>query len=172
MGTPFYMAPEQVFGETHLDARVDVWAAGVMLYECLTGERPFTGENVGQIFRQISKGTYRPIREVISDPPADLEAMIERMLKHNREDRVGSLAEVLRELEHPRTVPPITAPVSEGTLMTPATMTNGPFERTPSGLTRELIHGSRPLLARATRTRASATAPRPLVATSQLCVPH
>src|SRR5579859_6066357 len=47
LGTPFYSAPEQLFGERHIDQRADVWALGVVLYECLSGQIPVYGENLG-----------------------------------------------------------------------------------------------------------------------------
>jgi serine/threonine protein kinase len=49
VGTPHYMAPEQVFGERDVDGRADVWALGVIAYECLAGARPIDGDNFGQV---------------------------------------------------------------------------------------------------------------------------
>ncbi len=53
LGTPAYMAPEQGLGEGDLDQRVDVWALGVIFYECLSGLRPIEGDNVGQVIRNV-----------------------------------------------------------------------------------------------------------------------
>ena len=53
LGTPLYMSPEQARGEEDLDHRVDIWALGVMLYECLTGEVPFRANNYLQIISQV-----------------------------------------------------------------------------------------------------------------------
>ncbi|HEY6462948.1 MAG TPA: serine/threonine-protein kinase, partial [Polyangiaceae bacterium] len=56
MGTPHYMAPEQIFGEHDVDHRADVWALGVILYECLAGRRPLPGANIGQVLKVILSG--------------------------------------------------------------------------------------------------------------------
>jgi serine/threonine-protein kinase len=53
LGTPYYMAPEQVQGGVDLGPAADVWAFGVVAYECLTGRRPFSGENVGELLLRI-----------------------------------------------------------------------------------------------------------------------
>ena len=93
MGTPFYMSPEQVYGEKDIDVRADVWALGVVIYESVSGQMPFTGENFGQIFRCISQGVYTPLREAASHAPPWLDALVLRMLSHDRERR-PSITEV------------------------------------------------------------------------------
>ena len=64
LGTPLYMSPEQARGEEDLDHRIDIWALGVMLYECLTGEVPFRANNYLGIISQVL--THRP------PPPSQL----------------------------------------------------------------------------------------------------
>lgn len=101
MGTPFYMAPEQVFGERDVDARADVWALGVMLYECSTGRRPVDGENIGQLMKQILAGTIRPLRELLPHAPPDFVRVVQHMLVQDRNQRAPDLREafdVLRML--------------------------------------------------------------------------
>src|SRR5690606_40048142 len=49
MGTPFYMSPEQIRGQRAVDFRADIWAFGVIAFECLTGKRPFSGETLGDL---------------------------------------------------------------------------------------------------------------------------
>jgi serine/threonine-protein kinase len=93
MGTPFYMSPEQVYGEKDVDIRADVWAFGVVMYECLTGKKPFEGDNFGQIFRKITQGIYTPLRQAANDVPLALDSLVQRMLSHDREHR-PSMAEV------------------------------------------------------------------------------
>lgn len=107
MGTPYYMAPEQVFGERDVDARADVWALGVMLYECCTGQRPFEGENIGQLIKHVLSGSYRPLREVAPQVPATLDAAIAHMLTYDRAQRASDLREVFDVL---RTTSVVSAP--------------------------------------------------------------
>jgi serine/threonine-protein kinase len=95
MGTPFYMAPEQVYGEKDIDGRADVWAFGVLVYECLSGGRPFFGENYGQVFRQISSGRYKPLRELVPDLPPMIDSLIARMLTHDRDRRLANIGEAI-----------------------------------------------------------------------------
>ena len=63
LGTPQYMAPEQIFGEKDVDARADVWALGVILYQALSGVRPFEGQNPGQVFKAIALQPPTPLSE-------------------------------------------------------------------------------------------------------------
>jgi eukaryotic-like serine/threonine-protein kinase len=98
MGTPYYMAPEQVFGERDVDARADVWAIGVMLYECCTGQRPFEGENIGQLIKKVLSGSYRPLRELAPQVPATLVSAIGHMLAYDRAQRAPDLREAFEVL--------------------------------------------------------------------------
>src|SRR5262249_27085682 len=73
-GTPHYMAPEQVRGETHrLDGRTDVWALGVILYLGLLGRQPFSGRDPGEIFDEILHRDPKPPRQVNDRIPRELE---------------------------------------------------------------------------------------------------
>ena len=99
LGTPSYMAPEQVFGEKDVDTRADVWSYGVVLYECLTGEKPFTGDNFGQIFKQVAIGEITPVAERVPDLPAELGAMVMQMLARDRTQRPSDWGAVIAVLE-------------------------------------------------------------------------
>ncbi len=98
LGTPFYMAPEQVFGERDLDHRADVWALGVIAYECLSGRRPFEGENFGQVFKAVTRGQLVPLRSIAADLPSDVLDVVDRMLTTDR-DRRADLHAVLAVFE-------------------------------------------------------------------------
>jgi serine/threonine-protein kinase len=95
MGTPFYMAPEQVFGEKTIDHRADIWAMGCIVYECLSGERPIGGDNFGQIFKAIAMSDIPPIQQRVSGLPPDVATLVGRMLARDRDKRPRDLREVL-----------------------------------------------------------------------------
>jgi len=99
LGSPAYAAPEQLRDSRSVDRRCDVWALGVVLYECLTNELPFGGSNIGEICTRILEGPPAP-------PPPDrpileaLRSIIDRCLEKDpgfRYDNVGELASALRE---------------------------------------------------------------------------
>ncbi len=99
MGTPYYMAPEQARGERDLDARVDLYACGVILYEMLTGKRPFTALNYNALLIQVLSSTPRPASELRPALPAAFSAVIEKAMARRREDRYAAAAEFQRDLQ-------------------------------------------------------------------------
>jgi serine/threonine protein kinase len=99
MGTPHYMAPEQARGDRDLDGRVDLYACGVILYEALTGRRPFSAPNYNALLMQILTATPRPASQLRPALPAPLEAVIERAMARNREERFGTATDMQRELQ-------------------------------------------------------------------------
>lgn len=92
-GTPFYMAPEQARGERHLDWRVDLWAAGVVLYEGLTGRRPFVAKNYNALLMQILSMQQRSVRELAGNLSAALARVVDRAMSKRAEDRFQSAIE-------------------------------------------------------------------------------
>ena len=100
-GTPCYMAPEQVRGGT-LDARTDVYAFGVMLYELLTGQPPFVGHASAVLLSHVSDEPA-PIRERRPDVPEALAAIVHRALEkrpHARQDDASELVQALETVWH------------------------------------------------------------------------
>jgi serine/threonine-protein kinase len=98
LGTINYMSPEQTRGHK-LDARSDLWSLGVVLYEMLTGQRPFHGESAPDIFVAILEHQPAPLIEFLADPPAQLEQILDKLLDKNREHRYQSSAQLAAELK-------------------------------------------------------------------------
>ncbi|MEX0726782.1 MAG: serine/threonine-protein kinase, partial [Planctomycetaceae bacterium] len=100
-GSPAYMSPEQVRGEAHrMDGRTDIWSLGVILYELLTGRRPFKGKNHEEIFEEILHREPKPPRQVNDTLPKELEACILKCLEKSVKSRyttAGDLASDLRQ---------------------------------------------------------------------------
>ncbi len=100
MGTPHYMSPEQARGEK-VDARSDLWAVGVVLYQLLTGKRPFNGHAIATLMLSITQEAPKPVGELRPDIPASLRRVIARSLNKQPDKRFQSgaeLAEALRRV--------------------------------------------------------------------------
>jgi serine/threonine protein kinase len=98
VGTPWYMAPEQCYGEKDIDQRADIWAFGVILYECLAGVRPVEGSSMGQLLKRLLHEGIVPIEKHTPGLAPELAELMGRMLSHARENRPRDLAEVRRVL--------------------------------------------------------------------------
>jgi serine/threonine-protein kinase len=99
LGTPAYMSPEQVRGKT-LDGRSDLFSYGVCLYEMVTGEKPFQGQNVTTIIYKIMTEEPIPPRELDVTIHPGISAVIIKALAKNPDHRHQSGAELLEELEN------------------------------------------------------------------------
>ncbi len=99
VGTPGYMAPEQARGVKEIDARADVFSLGCVIYECLTGEPAFAGENVAALLAKILLQAPPTLREAGVDVPLALDDLVTRMLSKHPTARPANGAAVLRELE-------------------------------------------------------------------------
>lgn len=99
-GTPDYMAPEQVEGQRG-DQRTDIYAVGVMLYELLTGQVPFTGDSHAALMARRLRGPIpRPDRERAGVPPA-VAAITVRCLQRDPGDRYPTMDALIHDLDHP-----------------------------------------------------------------------
>jgi serine/threonine-protein kinase len=94
MGTCHYMAPEQLRDSGKVDQRADVWALGVVLYELVTGRKPFQGADMTKIMYQIAFETPAPVVGLRPDAPAALANVIELALKKNADERVATVADL------------------------------------------------------------------------------
>jgi tetratricopeptide (TPR) repeat protein len=98
VGTPGYMAPEQARGEEDVDARADVFALGCVAFECLTGRRAFDGEHAMAVFAKILLEDIPRIADFAPDVPADVDALVHRMLSKERAERPRDAAELASAL--------------------------------------------------------------------------
>jgi hypothetical protein len=105
IGTPGYMAPEQVRGDRGLDPRVDVFALGCLLYECLVGRPAFMGDGITAVQAKILLAQPPPIAEVVGDAP-ELSAALARLLGKDPARRpadAGAVVELLSPVKAPAT---------------------------------------------------------------------
>jgi serine/threonine-protein kinase len=116
IGTPHYMAPEQIFGDSDIDARADVWALGVILYECITGKRPTQASGVGQVLKIIATDSIPPLSSTAPEVPLALSHLIARMLTRDRSKRpsLEVVRTALTTLEGEGFVAPASPPASAG----------------------------------------------------------
>ena len=98
VGTAPYMAPEHIAGQA-IDERADVWSLGVVLYELVTGKRPFGGDNALAIMRSITEDQPPRPGSVRADLPPALDAIVERALKKRTGERYASANDLLGDLE-------------------------------------------------------------------------
>lgn len=99
MGTVFYMSPEQTRGRD-VDARTDIFSFGVMLYEMITGHRPFDGESTSDVIAAILKTEPLPLSHYCDDIPEELEWIITKALRKDREERYQSIKELHTDLKN------------------------------------------------------------------------
>jgi serine/threonine protein kinase len=102
LGTVRYMSPEQACGAP-VDKRTDIWSLGVVLYEMLTGHAPFTGDKPGEVMSAILEKEPAPLTNHITHTPAELQKIISKTLRKDREERYHSahdLLEALKNLRH------------------------------------------------------------------------
>jgi serine/threonine protein kinase/tetratricopeptide (TPR) repeat protein len=97
LGTVPYMAPEQIRGEP-VDARTDLFALGIVLYELAAGRRPFAGATAADTTSAILRDAPAPLARVRADLPGDLERIVSRCLEKNPRERFQTALDVANEL--------------------------------------------------------------------------
>jgi serine/threonine-protein kinase len=98
LGTPQYMSPEQATGDV-VDHRTDVYAMGIILYECFTGQRPFEGTSLYRLLEQHVHVSPLGPRELRPDLPVDVEAVILRALEKTASDRYQNMSDMRAALD-------------------------------------------------------------------------
>ncbi len=99
-GTPPMMAPEQVRGEGHrLDGRTDIWAMGVMMYQMLVSQRPFTATDQHELFNEIETLDPRPPRQIDRSVPRELERICLKCLSKRRTERYNTTDDLREDLQ-------------------------------------------------------------------------
>jgi tRNA A-37 threonylcarbamoyl transferase component Bud32/tetratricopeptide (TPR) repeat protein len=104
VGTPSYMSPEQMAGETRLDGRSDLYALAIVLYEMLGGQLPFTGATPREIAARQAVGEFLPLATIRPTVPAALDAALRKALTPAPADRFPTVPEFVAALDRPTAV--------------------------------------------------------------------
>jgi serine/threonine protein kinase len=118
LGTLPYMAPEQLEGK-ETDARTDIFAFGAVLYETITGQKPFQGESQASLLAAILEHDPPPMSRVQPITPAALDRVVQICMAKDPDDRWQTAREVLRELKWSGDAAPVASPTS-ATIATPS----------------------------------------------------
>jgi tetratricopeptide (TPR) repeat protein/predicted Ser/Thr protein kinase len=110
--TPAYMSPEQIL-EGNVDHRTDIFSLGIILYELLTGRRPFSGDNIPSLLNRIVNEDPARLEPGATSPPEGLEAVIRTALAKKPADRYSSCAEMAAALEEAVGAMETTAPLRD-----------------------------------------------------------
>ena len=98
VGTAAYMSPEQARGKP-IDARTDIFSLGVVLYEMLTGRKPFEGETSMDVIAAILHKEPPPISESMPDVPAEIERIVSKLLRKDCDERYQTIKDLLIDLK-------------------------------------------------------------------------
>jgi eukaryotic-like serine/threonine-protein kinase len=107
LGTPSYMSPEQLTGATALDGRSDLFSLGVVMYQLLTGEKPFAAETVTAITYKVVHADPRPVRQLNPAISEDLEKVMARCLAKDPANRYANGRALASDLKAIRAGQPI-----------------------------------------------------------------
>lgn len=103
LGTPLYMSPEQTHSRSGLGPTSDIYSIGVVVYELLTGQRPFAAPEIGDIVEHVRTLVPPPVHELNPDIPLRLSHIIQKMMQKAPGDRHQSAREVLNDIQAAQT---------------------------------------------------------------------
>jgi serine/threonine protein kinase/TolB-like protein len=101
LGTVNYMSPEQAKGE-ELDERTDIFSFGAVMYEMIAGKTPFAGGSMAETFANLINAEPKPISRFSSNVPDELQRIVSKLLRKNREERYQTMKDVLTDLRDVR----------------------------------------------------------------------
>ncbi len=110
VGTPKYMSPEHAFDESDVDGRADVWALGVIAYECLAGVAPTDTESLGALLRKLLTGDLVPLSQAAPWVPLGVTEVVDRMLRVDRNQRPPTMFAVAEAMARAAGLPPPSTP--------------------------------------------------------------
>ncbi len=98
LGSPSYMAPEQVLNASAADTRSDIWSLGVILFKLVCGRGPFTAESLGELVQQVMKDRIPTVAELLPDCPPGFSEVVAKCLQRDRLKRFADVPELARAL--------------------------------------------------------------------------
>ncbi len=144
MGTPYYMSPEQAFGDKTIDQRSDIWALGIILYRALSGVLPTRAGGFGEVFRLVVKGQFAPLSTLVPNLPPDVAELSAAMLEKARDKRPWDLR-ACHDVLRAHAAAPLAATVDDvptfGVAVTPVWEETGMGTRERAGLLTAAVAG-------------------------------
>ncbi|HYI01510.1 serine/threonine-protein kinase, partial [Hyalangium sp.] len=119
LGTPGYMAPEQASSKQDISPSADIFSLGCVLYECLSGQAPFRAAHIAAVLAKILFTDPPPLRTLRAELPASLQALVDRMLAKDPEQRLADGQQLQRMLAELDVLPELPAPEGRGTAAVP-----------------------------------------------------
>ncbi len=126
LGTPYYMSPEQAFGEKQIDHRADLWSLGIVMFRCLSGTLPTKADNIGQILKIIMTRSIPRLATVAPHVPEAVDRLVMQLLGYSPAERPADLRPVKQAMEGMLRIktedlaPPVIAATSLVGVATPA----------------------------------------------------